>query len=135
MTSELPSWAEEMRDLFKSGSVAQFLIHGNLFDIVPAPGPSGRKLVPLKTFLDEVMFESYEIVMHYDRGKGIRLSRGSEDWGEWLKQALGEQAFTLGQTRDPGPALELLDRYLLRTLNLQSLRGARGAFTQDCDRD
>ena len=122
MTSELPSWAEEMRDLFKSGSVAQFLIHGNLFDIVPAPGPSGRKLVPLKTFLDEVMFESYEIVMHYDRGKGIRLSRGSEDWGEWLKQALGEQAFTLGQTRDPGPALELLDRYLLRTLNLQSLR-------------
>src|SRR5262245_65360399 len=109
-----------MRDLFKSGSVAQFLIHGNLFDIVPAPGPSGRKLVSLKTFLDEVMFESYEIVMHYDRGKGIRLSRGSEDWGVWLKQAFGDQAFTLGQTRDAGAALELLDRYLLLTLNLQT---------------
>jgi hypothetical protein len=29
----------------------------------------------------------------------------------------------MGQTREPGAALELIDRYLLRTLNLQSLRG------------
>ena len=36
MSTELPAWAEEMRDLFKSGSVAQFLLHGNLFDVVPA---------------------------------------------------------------------------------------------------
>ena len=123
MTSGLPSWAEEMRDLFKSGSVAQFLIHGNLFDIVPAAGPAGKRLLPLKTFLDQVMFENYEVVVHYDRGRGIRLSQGSDDWGEWLKQALGDQAPALGQTREPGPALELIDRYLLRTLNLQSLRG------------
>ena len=122
MTSGLPSWAEEMRDLFKSGSVAQFLIHGNLFDIVPAAGPAGKKLLPLKTFLDQVMFENYEVVVHYDRGRGIRLSQGSDDWGEWLKQALGDQAPALGQTREPGPALELIDRYLLRILNLQSLR-------------
>ena len=60
-----------MRDLFKSGSVAQFLIHGNLFDIVPARwARPGKGSLPLKTFLDEVMFESYEIVMHYDRGRG-----------------------------------------------------------------
>ena len=32
MSSELPAWAEEMRDLFKSGSVSQFLLHGNVFD-------------------------------------------------------------------------------------------------------
>ena len=69
------------------------------------------------------MFENYEVVVHYDRGRGIRLSQGSDDWGEWLKQALGDQAPALGQTREPGPALELIDRYLLRTLNLQSLRG------------
>ena len=81
------------------------------------------------------MFESYEIVMHYDRGEGIRLIRGSDDWGDWLKQALGDQALALGQTREPGPALELIDRYLLRTLNLQSLPWTRQAFTQDRDRD
>ncbi len=123
MSPELPSWAAEMRDLFKSGSVAQFVVHGNIFDVVPAVGPSGPRLLSLKAFLEEVMFETYDTVLHYDRGKGIRATRGAEDWADWLKQALGEQAFTIGQTREPGPAMELIDRYLLRTLNLQSLRG------------
>ena len=39
--SELPGWADEMRDLFRSGSAAQFLIHGNVFDVVP----SGSRLL------------------------------------------------------------------------------------------
>ncbi len=123
MNHELPSWAEEMRDLFRSGSVAQFLLHGNIFDVVPAAGPSGRRLLPLKAFLDEVMFEKYDIVLQYDRGKGVRATRGAEDWGEWLKQVLGDQTNAIAQLREPGSAMELVDRYLLRTLNLQSLRG------------
>ncbi len=122
MASELPSWAEQMRDLFKSGSVAQFILHGNIFDMVAAAGTS-RRLLPLKAFLDEVMFEKYDTVLQYDRGRGIRATRGGEDWGEWLKQALGDQAFSLTQMREPGAAMELIDRYLLRTLNLQALRG------------
>ncbi len=122
MASELPSWAEQMRDLFKSGAVAQFILHGNIFDMVPAPGAT-RRLLPLKAFLDEVMFEKYDTVLQYDRGRGIRATRGAEDWGEWLKQALGDQAFSLTQMREPGAAMELIDRYLLRTLNLQALRG------------
>jgi hypothetical protein len=123
MASELPSWAEEMRDLFKSGSVAQFVLHGNIFDVVPAAGPSGRRLLSLKAFLDEVMFEKYDTVLQYDRGRGIRATRGAEDFGEWLKLALGDQSTSLAQLREPGAAMELIDRYLLRTLNLQSLRG------------
>jgi SpoVK/Ycf46/Vps4 family AAA+-type ATPase len=124
MSGDLPAWAEEMRDLFKSGSVAQFLLHGNLFDVVPAAGPAGKRLLPLKTFLEEVMFANYEVVLEYDRGRGIRAVRGGDDWGEWLKQALGDQAQALSATREPGAALELIDRYLLRTLNLNALRGA-----------
>ncbi len=127
MSSDLPSWAEEMRDLFKSGSVAQFILHGNVFDVVPASSPTGRRLLSLKSFLDEVMFEKYDTVLHYDRGRGIRATRGADDWGEWLKLALGDQSMSLAQTREPGAAMELIDRYLLRTLNLQSLRGKEGA--------
>src|SRR5512140_2436122 len=123
MIPELPNWAVEMRDLFKSGSVAQFIIHGNVFDVVPATGPSGPRLLSLRAFLEEVMFEKYDTVLQYDRGKGIRATRGADDWADWLKQALGDQASTIGQTREPGPAMELIDRYLLRTLNLQSIRG------------
>jgi hypothetical protein len=120
--SQLPGWAEQMRDLFKSGSVAQFLIHGNIFDVVGIEDSRGRRLLSLKAFLKDVMFESYDVVMEYDRGRGIRVAKGAEDWGEWLKQILGNESSTL-QTREPGTALELIDRYLLRSLNLQAIRG------------
>jgi AAA+ superfamily predicted ATPase len=123
MSIELPQWAAEMRDLFRSGSVAQFILHGNVFDVVPAPGPGGGRLLSLNTFLDEVMFERYDTVLHYDRGRGIRATRGAEEWSDWLRLALGDQAGAFAQTREPGAAMELIDRYLLRTLNLQSLTG------------
>jgi AAA+ superfamily predicted ATPase len=108
-----------MRDLFRSGAVAQFIIHGNIFDVVPA----GGKLYPLKRFMEEVMFEGYEVVLTYDRGRGIRAAKGGEDWGEWLRNAVGSDGSTLAQLREPGAALELLDRYLLRSLNLQAIKG------------
>jgi len=120
MTNQLPAWAEQMRDLFRSGSIAQFLIHGNIFDVVGAEDATGR-LLSVKAFLKSVMFESYDVVLEYDRGRGIRLTKGAEDWGEWLHQILGNEVATL-QTREPGSALELIDRYLLRSLNLQAIR-------------
>jgi AAA+ superfamily predicted ATPase len=121
MSNQLPIWAEQMGDIFRSGSVAQFLIHGNIFDVVPSRDATGPRLLSLKAFLNIVMFESYDVVLEYDRGRGIRPTKGGEDWGEWLKQVLGNE-LTPAQTREPGAALELIDRYLLRTLNLQAVR-------------
>jgi len=113
----LPGWAEEMRDLFKSGSVSQFILHGNLFDVV-----TGRRPMSVKQFLDEAMFEGYDVILHYDRGKGIRATRGVEDWGDWLQKMGATEGQMVQQARSPGPALEIIDRYLLRTLNLRALK-------------
>jgi AAA+ superfamily predicted ATPase len=118
--TELPGWAVEMGDLFRSGSAAQFLVHGNVFDIVPADG----KLLSLPAFLDEVMFASYDVVLRYDRSRGVRATRGGEDWGDWLQQSLGRESNAMSLLREPGSALELIDRYLLRTLNLRAIRAA-----------
>lgn len=120
--NELPRWAVEMRDLFRSGSAAQFLIHGNVFDVVP----HGGKLLSLPAFLDEVMFPAYDVVLRYDRSRGVRATRGAEDWGAWLDQALGREGNLASLLREPGSALELIDRYLLRTLNLKAL-GSRAS--------
>jgi AAA+ superfamily predicted ATPase len=109
-----------MRDLFRSGSAAQFLLHGNVFDVVPGNG----KLLSVPAFLDDVMFASYDVVIRYDRSRGARATRGSADWSEWLGQALGREAATMSLLREPGSALELIDRYLLRTLNLQAIADA-----------
>jgi hypothetical protein len=117
--TQLPSWANEMRDLFRSGSAAQFLLHGSVFDVVP----HGGKLLSLPAFLEQVMFSSYDVVLRYDRSRGVRATRGGEDWGDWLQNSLGREAATQTLMREPGSALELIDRYLLRTLNLQALPG------------
>ena len=119
---ELPPWASEMRDLFRSGSAAQFLLHGNVFDVVPA----GGKPLSLPAFLEQVMFSSYDVVLRYDRSRGVRATRGAEDWGDWLQGALGREASSQTLMREPGAALELIDRYLLRALNLQALPGTNG---------
>jgi hypothetical protein len=122
-TAELPAWATEMRDLFRSGSAAQFLLHGNVFDVVP----HGDRLLSLPAFLEQVMFASYDAVLRYDRSRGVRATRGGEDWSNWLQQSLGRDATTQSLMREPGSALELIDRYLLRTLNLQALPGGAAA--------
>jgi ATP-dependent 26S proteasome regulatory subunit len=121
MANGLPAWAGEMRDLFRSGAVSQFILHGNVFDVIPM---AGGKQHSLKTFLTDVMFESFDVVLHYDRGKGIRPVKGQDDWGEWLQQMGGSDALQFAQERRPGPALELIDRYLLRTLNVAALNKA-----------
>jgi hypothetical protein len=116
----LPAWARDMRDLFRSGSSAQFLLHGNIFDVVPHNG----RLLSLKSFLEEAMFAGYDSVLQYDRSRGIRATRGQEDWSNWVRQSVGD-SLNMSQMREPGAALELLDRYLLRTLNLQALQQAQ----------
>ena len=72
MSAELPAWAAEMRDLFRSGSAAA--VH-------PARQRLRRRavdgqLLSLPAFLDEVMFANYDVVLHYDRSRGVRATRG-----------------------------------------------------------
>jgi AAA+ superfamily predicted ATPase len=123
VTDALPRWAAEMRDLFRSGSAAQFIVHGNVFDVVP----SGGRMLSVPAFLDEVMFKTYDVVLRYDRSRGVRATRGAEDWGTWLQSALGRESSTMSLVREPGSALELIDRYLLRATNLQALPGGGAA--------
>ena len=75
--NELPRWAVEMRDLFRSGSAAQFLIHGNVFDVVP----HGGKLLSLPAFLDEVMFPRRRRPA-LRRSRGVRATRGAMTGGQ-----------------------------------------------------
>jgi AAA+ superfamily predicted ATPase len=117
MSQDLPGWATDMRDLFRSGSSAQFLLHGNVFDLVSGNG----RLLSVPAFLDEVMFASYDVVIRYDRSRGARATRGAADWSDWLTNALGPEGATMTLLREPGSALEIIDRYLLRTLNLQAI--------------
>lgn len=119
--SDLPGWASEMRDLFRSGSVAQFLLHGNVFDFVPSGTAENPTMLPLKQFLDETMFGGYDVVLQYDRGRGIRVTRGSQEFGDFVQQLAGSESAVVAGWREPGKVLDLIDRFLLRSLNARTL--------------
>ena len=131
MVAELPSWAREMREVFRSGATSQFVISGNVFDLVAAPdGRGGVQYVSLTRFLTDVMLAPFDVVIHYDRGKGIRVPRGGDHFHRFLKAfdtfqgtswaALPDVgpdkvlSLDLGNLlpRDPKRALELIDRFL-----------------------
>ncbi|HOX27035.1 MAG TPA: AAA family ATPase [Candidatus Krumholzibacteria bacterium] len=124
----LPAWAREMRALFRSGTTSQFILHGNVFDLVP--GPDGRDFLPLRQYLTAVMFEPFGVVVQYDRGKGIRVRKGAEHFHRFLKAfdafegtawaslpAGGQGKFDNLDLpgllpREPKRALDLIDRFL-----------------------
>lgn len=131
MGYELPQWAGEMREIFRAGTTSQFVLFGNVFDLVPADdGKGGRVYLPLPRFLTEVMFAPFDVVILFDRGKGLRVRKGGDHFHRFLKTFdtfqgtawaglpdVGPdkvETLDLGNLlpRDPKRALELIDRFL-----------------------
>ena len=135
----LPAWAEEMRQVFKAGATSQFVLHGNVFDLVPAPdGKGGVDFVGLGEFLTGTMFQPFDVVVRYDRGRGVRIEppdssradayKGVEEVFRFLRgvdafrgapaalDAVAEKMEKLDLRdqlpRDPKRALEIVDRVL-----------------------
>jgi AAA+ superfamily predicted ATPase len=135
----LPAWAEEMRQVFRAGATSQFVLHGNVFDLVPAPdGRGGTDFVSLADFLTGTMFQPFDVVVRYDRGRGVRIEPpepGRADAFKPVEEVLrflkGVDAFRGAPAafdavadklerldlrdqlpRDPKRALEIVDRIL-----------------------
>lgn len=127
----LPPWAGTMRKLFRSGSSSQFVLSGNVHDLVPASsGDGAARYLSLGDFLTEVMFAPFDVVVRYDRGHGIRVPRGGDAFHGFLKAFDSFQGTSWASLPDTGPdrvtaldlggllpreprrALELVNRFL-----------------------
>jgi hypothetical protein len=136
---ELPAWAEETRQVFKAGATSQFVLYGNVFDVVPsAEGRSEASFVSLTDFLAGTMFQPFDVVIHYDRGRGIRIKppdparadaykpleevfrflkgvdafRGAPAAFDAVAQSFERLDLKDQLPRDPKRALEIIDRIL-----------------------
>jgi SpoVK/Ycf46/Vps4 family AAA+-type ATPase len=114
-----PRWAQEMREIFRGGTISQFVLHGSVFDLVAFQEPGKpREFRPLPDFLANCLFGPFDVVVHYNRGLGVRPLRGREEFTRYLKQ-LDEWSGTSyslaggASIRAPHEALEFLDRFLL----------------------
>ena len=111
---ESPKWAREMSEIFKSGSVSQFILYGNGDDWVsyrPTPMATLQRYT-LNEFLARIMFDPFEVVMSYDRGNGIRALKGGELFQGFLKvfddfHRTGFSGVSTAPEKDPGRLLDL----------------------------
>ncbi|MCH9650438.1 MAG: AAA family ATPase [Deltaproteobacteria bacterium] len=127
--SELPGWAAEMRQLFRAGSTSQFVLYGSVHDLVPVPADEqGNRYVSLRQYLTEVMFDPFDVVIQYDRGRGIRVRKGGEHFYKflqafdayqgtnWAKLPADKAGDSLNLAnllpRDANRALELINRFV-----------------------
>ena len=123
----LPPWAETMREVFRGGTVSQFLLHGNVFDFVPLDDGTSSRCETLSRFLTDVLFQPFDVVLFYNRGKGIRCAKGEKVFQEFLAgfDRFNQTTYAtvpLSMPKDPRRALELLDRFLLYALHRLDVR-------------
>ena len=77
-----PRWALAMAEQFFSRSSAVFVLHGNTYDLIPledvdATGRAAFGGIP--EFLAEQLFGTWDLVLHYDLGRGLRVFAGRNE--------------------------------------------------------
>jgi hypothetical protein len=109
--SATPAWADELALAYKSGASGQFILFGNVHDRLAI----GGQLVNLTDWLEGTLLKSFDVVLDYDMGTGLRIERGGEIVSKWQGAQLQQQM------RQPLQAVQWIDRYLRYLGNLRTL--------------
>jgi transitional endoplasmic reticulum ATPase len=118
-TRTLPAWAEELRSRYLRGEAWQFVLHGNVHDLVQHAG----RFVPLPDFLADVLVApTKDLVVRYDVSAGVRVVKGSAAALRRAQAQPADGAGLLGHAgaldglaaeRSPSRVLPALERLLL----------------------
>jgi transitional endoplasmic reticulum ATPase len=97
----LPPWTEELRRRYLRGESSQFVLHGNVHDLVLHDG----RLLEAGDFLADVLLApTKDLVVRYDLSSGVRFAK---------RGAGAAELDALAGARHPGQALPALERLLL----------------------
>jgi len=102
-----------MIDLYQSGANSQFILHGNVHDLLPLPD---GKVGLLREFFLEALMPGFDVILSYDVGNGVRVERGGELLSDWPGfKEVGPLPKSARQ------AVEFLTRYFRYCTNLATL--------------
>src|SRR5690625_7859527 len=115
MINHYPQWARELAKKYLSRSLNQFIIHGNIHDLVPVTREKETSYQKLKHFLSEEFIGSRDIVVFYDSASGIyfRDAESRKDFSRALS-GLDSYAGTEHASRlakDPVGVFSVLEQY------------------------
>ncbi len=115
MFDHYPNWAQEFAQKYLSRTINQFILHGNVHDLVPLQRKNKTDFVRLKSFLSEEFFGARDYVIFYDRSSGIYFRDGESK--KDFNRALSGRDSLLGtdyankMPKDPVRVFSLLEQY------------------------
>jgi AAA+ superfamily predicted ATPase len=69
----LPAWVKDFALKYRSRTISQYLLHGNINDYLRIGDGDGVDYVLFRDFLSNELFKNANIVVFYDRSSGIRF--------------------------------------------------------------
>lgn len=114
-----PPWARELAELYYSGTISMFVLHGNVHDLVRSVGEDGKaKYVSLTDFLATQVFGSWDLVMSYDVGRGLRPLAGSDAkrLQPMMQFATGVLGVPATWTRDPDKIFDSVEQLIQKNV-------------------
>jgi AAA+ superfamily predicted ATPase len=112
-----PGWARRLGELYFSGTTSVFVLTGNVYDLLPMDNTDAPPYGGLTRFLAEQVFGRWDLVLHYDLAHGLRAFAGANEGR--LKEMVTTATKVVGDmsaVRDPGAALDALDRFVANTI-------------------
>ncbi|MBI3179678.1 MAG: hypothetical protein HYZ27_08440, partial [Deltaproteobacteria bacterium] len=114
----LPGWVRELSHAYVSGTTCQFVLHGNVYDLVRSPTGGDSRYIPLADFLSNQIFGKWNLVLLYDLSRGLRPLAGTNparlrEMVDLFSERLGE---VKALPRDPTSVLLMLDRFFEKLL-------------------
>src|SRR6476620_5147904 len=73
-----PAWSKELAGLYFSGTINTFVLYGNVHDLIRTKSGETTSFVSLADFLATELFGSWDIVVSYDLGRGLRPVAGDD---------------------------------------------------------
>ncbi|HEY7233523.1 MAG TPA: AAA family ATPase [Gemmatimonadaceae bacterium] len=112
-----PPWALSLADMYRSGTTSVFVLHGNTYDLVPlvdVAAPGVAAFGSIADFLAEQLFGRWDLVFHYDLGRGLRVFAGRSE--SRLKEMMALATRRIGELsgvrNDPPLVFGLLDLFV-----------------------
>ncbi len=134
---ELPAWysgwAISLADLYFSGTTSVFVLHGNTYDLVPLADVDAPNRAPfggLVDFLSEQMFGQWDLILHYDLGRGLRAFAGRSE--RRLKDMVALATRRIGDLstlkNDPTIVFNVIDLFVRENIMASPEKRLRFAF-------
>ncbi|TDI74547.1 MAG: ATP-binding protein [Bacteroidetes bacterium] len=115
-TAHYPEWVQEFARKYFTKTLTQFLLYGNVRDLVPTVGADGKtEFVTMRDFMTYDLFASRDIIIFYDRSAGIHFAdkNSQKDFNQALSgyDTIFGTEYAKKLPKDPVRVLSVLENY------------------------